>query len=328
MPSPAPDVAQRLSAQLRPYTSEFQPREGVNFTKLKKGALPAVLGGGSAVVVSLGEDETLAIAGTFTVVPLQHSISLLSTTLHPAEEDVESYPVFAPTCHPVPVITPGINPEQLACSPALEDVKLPKGFLRDASRAIFLLQENRTGIEGLTGDVVPGFNHIWAREVGAWGLVGVHPVTANFTPVYAHVTPPSWSDALASLEQAPPADDDEEDTPAERIPVVVVKGPKRSGKSSLARAALNRLLGDFARVAWLECDLGQGEFGPGGAVGLWLLDAPALGEFPSHSHADFRPAVHAPSRASARDISRRAEPSAVPRRVHGGRACRHPALPV
>jgi polynucleotide 5'-hydroxyl-kinase GRC3/NOL9 len=169
----------------------------VNFTKLKKGALPAVLGGGSAVVVSLGEDEvrlidatnrtdltaqTLAIAGTFTVVPLQHSISLLSTTLHPAEEDVESYPVFAPTCHPVPVITPGINPEQLACSPALEDVKLPKGFLRDASRAIFLLQENRTGIEGLTGDVVPGFNHIWAREVGAWGLVGVHPVSLVLHP--------------------------------------------------------------------------------------------------------------------------------------------------
>lgn len=106
-------------------------------------------------------------------------------------------------------------------------------------------------------------------------------MTANFsTPVYAHVAPLSWVDALSSLAQAAPVDDDDEDdAPApERIPVVVVKGPKRSGKSSLARASLNRLLGDFERVAWLECDLGQGEFGPGGVVGLWLIDRPILGE--------------------------------------------------
>ncbi|BEJ14106.1 hypothetical protein CspHIS471_0312800 [Cutaneotrichosporon sp. HIS471] len=277
VPSPGPDVGQRLSnAQLRPYTSDFQPHEGMNFAQLGKGSLPAVLGSGPAVAVSLGEGETLAIVGTFKLVPLQHSISLLSTTLHPAEDDVHLYPVFAPTCYPVPVIAPIINPGQLACSSVLEDIKLPKGFLRDASRAIFLLHENHTGIEGLTGDVVPGFNNIWAGDKGAWGLSGVHPVTSNFAPVYAHSTPPSWADALSSLEQSPPPDDDE-DTPAERIPVVVVKGPKRSGKSSLARAALNRLLGDFARVAWLECDIGQGEFGPGGTVGLWLLDAPVLG---------------------------------------------------
>ncbi|GMK53769.1 hypothetical protein CspeluHIS016_0103550 [Cutaneotrichosporon spelunceum] len=276
--SPGPDVAQRLSnAQLRPYTSEFQPREGVNVATLKKGSLPTALGLGPAVAISLGEGETLAVVGTFRIVPLQHSVSLLSTTLRPAEDDVEVYPVFAPTCHPVPVIAPIINPDQLACSSVLEDIRLPKGFLRDATRAIVLLQENRTGIDSLSGDVVPGFNNVWAGEKGAWGLSGMQPVTANFTPVYAHTTPSSWSDALASLKQAPPPDDDDEDTPAECIPVVVVKGPKRSGKSSLARAALNHLLGDFARVAWLECDLGQGEFGPGGTVGLWLIDAPVLG---------------------------------------------------
>lgn len=46
------------NAQLRPYTSEFQPREGVNFVKFKAGALPSSLfGTGPAVAVSLGEDE-------------------------------------------------------------------------------------------------------------------------------------------------------------------------------------------------------------------------------------------------------------------------------
>lgn len=121
--------------------------------------------------------QTLAIVGTFSVIPLQHSISLLSTTLHPAEDDVESYPVFAPTCHPVPVIAPVFDRDQLRCSSLLEEVKLPTNFLRDASRAIFLLRENRTGIEGLSGDVVPGFNNIWAGDKGAWGLAGVHPVS-------------------------------------------------------------------------------------------------------------------------------------------------------
>ncbi|KLT44491.1 hypothetical protein CC85DRAFT_314864, partial [Cutaneotrichosporon oleaginosum] len=245
-------------------TSEFEPEEGVNFSRLNGDALPDVLKSDQAVIVSLGAHETLGIVGTFALIPLQHSISLLSTTLHPADDDLEVYPVFAPTCHPVPVIAPSIDSNKL-------------GFLRDPSRAIFLVQENRTGIEDLTGDVVPGFNNIWAGERGAWGLAGVHPVTAHSTPVYAHTTPPSWTQALESLVQAPAVDDDDdEEVLAEQVPVVVVKGPKRSGKSSLARAALNHLLGNFARVAWLECDLGQGEFGPGGLVGLWLLDAPVL----------------------------------------------------
>lgn len=285
--------------------------------------------------------QTLAIAGAFSIIPLQHPVSLLSTTLHPAEDDVESYPVFAPTCHPVPVITPVVDRDQLQCSSALEEVKLPKSFLSDPSRAIFLLQENRTGIEGLGSDVVPGFNNIWAGDRAVWGLSGVHPVscsttaeadrqvTANFSSVvYPHVTPPSWTDALSSLALAAPIDEDDDDDsvpPPERIPVVVVKGPKRSGKSSLARASLNRLLGDYERVAWLECDLGQGEFGCGGVVGLWLIDRPVLGELSNRPYrADPRPTIHTSPHACTGDVSRRVEPPALPRRVHG----RDPAAPL
>lgn len=59
---------------------------------------------------------------------------------------------------------------------------------------------------------------------------------------------------------------------------MLVKGPKRSGKSTMARAALNTLLSTYERVTWLECDLGQGEFGCGGVIGLWILDQPIFGE--------------------------------------------------
>ena len=108
-------------------------------------------------------------------------------------------------------------------------------------------------------------------------LLGFHfgahiQVIGSFsTPVYPYEEPASWTSALASL--ASPAEIDDA-----VAPVVLVKGPKRTGKSSMARAALNTLLGEYAQVAWLECDLGQGEFGCGGTVGLWILDRPVLGK--------------------------------------------------
>lgn len=60
--------------------------------------------------------------------------------------------------------------------------------------------------------------------------------------------------------------------------LAIVKGPKRSGKSTFARELANTLLERYERVAYLDCDLGQSEFGPGGSVGLFSLDGPVLGE--------------------------------------------------
>lgn len=97
---------------------------------------------------------------------------------------------------------------------------------------------------------------------------------------YPYVSMPSWDDALLTLVAQPRVNGDsihhrgmEEDD----APIVLVKGPKRSGKSAVAKAALNALLTQYERVAWLECDLGQGEFGCGGVVGLWVIDQPIFG---------------------------------------------------
>ena len=213
-------------------------------------------------------------------------MDLLSTTIRPAYdgEELESYPVFAPTSHPIPVLRASGNDDLMLESPLMSRLSLPKTFETD-SRTIILLQENRCGIEGLRGDVVPGFHNIWVDEgvnPGVWGLRGVHPVFDTFpVPVYPHFEPEAWHQALESLAQHEDADDasDASPPPQDRVPVVVVKGPKRSGKSTIARAALNCLLEQYARVAWLECDLGQGEFGCGGVVGLWVIESPVLGAY-------------------------------------------------
>lgn len=59
--------------------------------------------------------------------------------------------------------------------------------------------------------------------------------------------------------------------------VYLVKGPKRSGKSTFARTLLNTLTMRFRRVAYLECDVGQSEFTPAGVVALNIVDKPILG---------------------------------------------------
>lgn len=265
--------------------------EDVNFAILTEEQLSeaGIASSGPGVVISVRVQETLAVVGTYSITPLQGALSLLSTTVAPSPDNL-SFPVFAPTSHPVPVLARANDEESE--SDLLESLDLPESFDLSPSQTVFLLTENRTGIEGLTGDVVPGFNNIWLSEEGAWGMKGVHPVLDNFpVPVYPHVTPESWRQALISIVPSDAGADDSDDEtpgPAARPPVAIVKGPKRSGKSALARATLNKLLETYAQVAWLECDLGQGEFSCGGAVGLWVLDQPVLGPAFTHQRSPLR----------------------------------------
>ncbi|KAJ7833495.1 hypothetical protein B0H13DRAFT_2111015 [Mycena leptocephala] len=65
------------------------------------------------------------------------------------------------------------------------------------------------------------------------------------------ILPATWELALKSLSDC-------------TCGIYLVKGHKKSGKSTFARTLLNHLLCRYRRVAFLECDLGQSEFTPGG----------------------------------------------------------------
>ena len=95
---------------------------------------------------------------------------------------------------------------------------------------------------------------------------------SNVTPF---ILPPSWSETLercTSILQIPEAQD--------VCNVYLVKGPKNTGKSTFARTLLNKLLETYERVAFLECDLGQSEFTPGGMVALNVISRPVFGTLP------------------------------------------------
>lgn len=65
--------------------------------------------------------------------------------------------------------------------------------------------------------------------------------------------------------------------------VIVVVGAKGSGKSTLCRSIVNRLLCHLPRVRWLDADVGQPEFTPAGVVSLSTIEQPLLGEALTHA---------------------------------------------
>jgi hypothetical protein len=59
-------------------------------------------------------------------------------------------------------------------------------------------------------------------------------------------------------------------------PKILICGPKKSGKSSLARQIINSLLAHHDCVTLLEADCGQPQFGPPGFVSLTNIPGPIL----------------------------------------------------
>ncbi|XP_023796168.1 polynucleotide 5'-hydroxyl-kinase NOL9 isoform X2 [Cyanistes caeruleus] len=63
----------------------------------------------------------------------------------------------------------------------------------------------------------------------------------------------------------------------EGVPVVLVCGPKSTGKSTFNRYLINLLLNRLPVVEYMECDIGQTEFTPPGCVSLSSVTEPILG---------------------------------------------------
>ncbi|CAM9934425.1 unnamed protein product [Sphacelaria rigidula] len=107
-------------------------------------------------------------------------------------------------------------------------------------------------------------------------LPGMQVVVSPSSGLHPFVVPQDWADAVSAIMKAPPA------APAGGNTSVLVCGAKGVGKSSFCRFLTNRMLDRHAKVAFLDCDVGQPEFTPPGLVSLHTLDGPVLG--PPHTH--------------------------------------------
>ncbi|KAG2586533.1 hypothetical protein PVAP13_5NG120816 [Panicum virgatum] len=86
------------------------------------------------------------------------------------------------------------------------------------------------------------------------------PRPSSPAPRTEAVIPPDWASAVTLVSS--------HSTP----PVVVVCGPKNSGKSTFSRILLNALLPRHGKVAYLDTDVGQPEFGLPGCLSFHIVD--------------------------------------------------------
>lgn len=180
--------------------SSFLPRLGENVILLStedlRKAFNDVGDGEGGAIVSLSEDEVrsdctfallrfnadafplslqnLIFSGLCRLYPLSAPVSLLSAILRPASSPL-AYPVYAPTCHPLPVITPSSTSEgshASKISPLVKSLSLDL----ETSSVSFLVRELDCGLDRM-GKAVGGFDNVWKGDEAGWGVRGFHPVS-------------------------------------------------------------------------------------------------------------------------------------------------------
>ncbi|PBK72170.1 hypothetical protein ARMSODRAFT_987216 [Armillaria solidipes] len=238
------------------------------------------LGEGAATLIALGSSDAICFLGAYKLSVLHGSITICGTTLHSPSP---GHRVFTPRSSPLPVIAV----ESESRGGPSKTTSLASRFqpLLDNAGALIIIQELQTNISGLEV-VCRAFDGVFSpyrrRDEDAFDFCvpGVHMVSRRTKHCEPFYVSPSWSSALSSVSPIE----------ADASEVYVVEGPKKTGKSTFARTLVNQLLDRYQRVAYLECDVGQSEFTPGGMVALNIIESPVFGPpfthptLPIHAH--------------------------------------------
>ncbi|KAN0063956.1 Polynucleotide 5'-hydroxyl-kinase grc3 [Thecaphora frezii] len=243
-----------------------------------------------SICFGLNAGESLAFVGNAKVVVLKGKLRVGAALL--SDVGVSSIEVFAPAGYPVPAL------EAVGPSEASRAVALAEGLDTDAYGVIVRIEELRCEIQniaracpiaGINPFVLPGrikvadfprtssFQMLLAPpqegEASAW------PSSSNASLTTLEV-PPNWSLTLEKLSNEIISANADLDDPV----VALVRGAKKVGKSTFVKMAVNQLLaalGHGAKVAMLDLDLGQSEFGPPGSVVLHIFQSEDLAYGPS-----------------------------------------------
>ncbi|KAF9037057.1 hypothetical protein BJ165DRAFT_1503025 [Panaeolus papilionaceus] len=260
--------------------SMFEPSLDENIFFLSEDEAKTLGSTGTGTLVGLNFHDTLCLLGTCTFTLLQGCLQVNGARLHPT---LKKHRLFAPRSSALPLFKCGS--EKLP--PLLLSSSIPsrlQGLFNH--RVVIMFQELRTGIENL-GRACRTFENIF--DLPRWpvgcghkpfkiqGLSMISQTTKELLP-FSSLT--SWSKVLHDL--AP--------STATHSGIYLVKGPKNVGKSTFSRSLVNHLLTVYHQVAYLECDLGQSEFTPGGMVALNIVSLPVFG--PPFTHPTIPFASH------------------------------------
>lgn len=258
---------------------------------------------GKARILVLQPNETLALVGTYSFCVLQGSLSLLGVTLSPSNT---KHIVFAPRSSPIPVLSWATSDRQGFCT-----FPIPLAIQQQANLTAILIEYADTGVEGL-GRICKVFENVFKPPRGSDAVLGVdlpgiHIVrhdSLNYVVQLIHFLKgqpqyqghPSLcaSNLLggcacicrraSKLGDEPCVSVFGERTEEEREEYIGANVSESLAESVSDCARIfytlsHRLhLSRYRRVAFLECDLGQSEFTPGGLVALNLVENYAFGE--------------------------------------------------
>ncbi|QRW01661.1 mRNA cleavage and polyadenylation factor CLP1 [Ceratobasidium sp. AG-Ba] len=273
----------------------FNPVDEQNLFSISAELALAIIGQASAAkLLVMQPGESFIFVGTMQFALLQGTIELMGSILSPSKN---LHKAFAPRSHPIPTIyvplTQNVAPLH-SSSPTDELTEhLPQHIrsLMSPIHSVILVQELASGVEGL-GQAVVLFRNVFepdTRDSEAVHYIANGTYALKTEPKYdtmLHI-PQDWRSALDTITplSANPSDNQDHDAP-----MVLVRGGKNTGKSTFSRMLVNRLLDSYQRVAFIDCDVGQSEFTPGGMVSLNVLTTAIFGptfthlSIPRHAH--------------------------------------------
>ncbi|KDE04810.1 hypothetical protein MVLG_04774 [Microbotryum lychnidis-dioicae p1A1 Lamole] len=304
--------------------SNFAPELNVNVFRVSLTTEHTRADAEQALVFCLRADQMIVVHGVLMVTPIYGALAILNSSLpapEPSSDTIDisiafsnstHHPIFAPSSHPLPPMSPRPYPSR---SHIPSYLLLPTGQTVDLSifEAAFVVRDHHSGVEGIEPLLKLGglgcaagmwdvdhpqgpIKRTSECDGKTWKLV-VEPTPsltlirsvdgweATLAALATHLDPASKR--ISDAEDAEDADEDDEElayaipTPSPRL-CLLVEGPKRVGKSTFSKLVLHQLLSRFMAVAYLDTDLGQPEFMPPGFVSLNVITSPQLG--PSFTH--------------------------------------------
>ncbi|KAL2072208.1 hypothetical protein VTL71DRAFT_11551 [Oculimacula yallundae] len=225
--------------------------------------------GSSALRVRLAPGERLVIVGQYELCIKVGHITLMGAALQPSEK---LYRVFAAPSHSLPVI---------------------RCLSTDVNSAEIVLRNSNSGLEDLE-KLSPLFGRLWNSHSGPLGteyqellprfqrssfkILFSSKLDLQSSYLQPLVSPPEWNLQLSKLSE-----------PSEKKHVVMLCGPKSSGKSTFTKLLCNRLLSTLPSdttlsqgIALLDLDPGQPEYSPPGQLALVNVQDPNFGTPFSH----------------------------------------------
>ncbi|KAJ7247643.1 hypothetical protein B0H12DRAFT_739265 [Mycena haematopus] len=265
MDVPAPAAPHRTEAPAPQTSTPFRslPDEAVFY--LESEEISALgLSTDIATLILLSAGQTVSLLGAYMFTVLQGAVSICGTRV---PVNPTAHRVYAPRSSPIPIIE-ALDEKLASYSISAVPVRLRPVF--ENYDTIVVFHPLDSDVEGL-GRICRTFDGVfkpsrWHDIDGGHRLriPGVHMITQPSKDIQPFILPATWEIALNSISDSARG-------------IYLIKGHKKSGKSSFARTLLNRLLCRYSKVAFLECDLGQSEFTPGGLVALNIIQRPVFG---------------------------------------------------